>query len=492
MRRGVFEPSRVAAILAVSLGLGLGAGCRREQPGRPASEGTAATKATLPRAAGNGWNVLLITIDTLRADHLGAYGYQRQTSPRIDALARRGTLFEQAYTFWPKTRGSFVMIHTGRHPSLNGYGKQHPMLLDFNATLASVLRDAGYDTVAAVDNPNLAASLGYAKGFRSYRETWEEKTLESEPDRARAITSSGVQYLSQAPPGKPFFLWLHYVNPHAPYQPPPPFDRAFMDESSKQGRSLPVVSGFHGGLPKQWAVPGLTRLAEYVALYDGEIAAADHEVGEVLDALSRSPHAQRTLVVLSSDHGESLGEHGYFFDHGEDLFDPCLRIPLVVTAPGAPAGRRVQDLASSLDLLPTVLDAVKVSYPPDLAGRSLLPAVTGSGSLDRSRLFAQNDRNLSAAFDPERKIVATPRQGGQSFALYQRSRGQADEKDVSRSDSERRREWRRELELFLESRDKEWLATRRVLQGRSGEEKVSSEACEKLKALGYVVAGCAQ
>jgi arylsulfatase len=273
--------------------------------------------------------VLLISIDTLRADHLGAYGYARNTSPHIDALARRATVFDQAYTYWPKTRGSMVMLFTGRLPSRNGYAKTQPALLDFNPTIAAVLQQAGYATAAAVDNPNVAASLGYARGFDRYRETWEEKALRSEMDRTRAITADGVRYLADATPERAFFLWLHYVNPHAPYQPPAPWDEAFLDAEAARGPRLRPVEGFHGGAPRQWAVAGKT-LGWYVAQYDGEIAAVDAEVGQVLDALDASAVRDRTLVVITSDHGESLGEHGYYFDHGENLFDPSTRVPLIV------------------------------------------------------------------------------------------------------------------------------------------------------------------
>ncbi len=152
-----------AFVVAIALGLG---GC----PG-PEKEPKAASPTRAP-VSGNGQSVLLITIDTLRADHLGAYGYRRKTSPHLDALAQRGTLFEQAYTYWPKTRGSFVAMLTGRRSSQTGYSKTHQELLDLNPTLASVLAGAGYETAAVVDNPNVAADLGYAKGFASYRETW--------------------------------------------------------------------------------------------------------------------------------------------------------------------------------------------------------------------------------------------------------------------------------------------------------------------------------
>jgi arylsulfatase A-like enzyme len=454
--------------------------------GRGGSAPPSPRPATARPRSGNGLSVLLITIDTLRADHLGLYGYRRATSPHIDALGRRGTVFDRAFTFWPKTRGSFVMMMTGLRPSQNGYGKTHPVLLDFNPTLASVLEQAGYRTAAVLDNPNLAAQHGYARGFESYRETWEEKALATETARAQAITAGGIAYLRAARPDQPFFLWLHYVSPHAPYTPPPPFDRKFLD-GAESGPRLRAVSGFHGGIKKEWAVAGHDRLGYYVAQYDGEIASVDDEVGRVVDALAASPVAGKTAVVLTSDHGESLGEHDYYFDHGEDLFDPCLAIPLVVTMPGAPGGRRSTEFASTLDLVPTILDAVKVSYPPDLAGTSVLGAVTGGAGPGRERLFAQNDRNLSATFDARYKLVDTPLDDRHSrAALYDRVRDAGETRDVSVREPEALRIARRELDLFLEHAQREWARTHALVQGKQGEQPATAEACEKLRALGYV------
>jgi arylsulfatase A-like enzyme len=451
--------------------------------------GSKKAPAARPSVAGISLNVLLVTIDTLRADHLGVYGYRRRTSPRIDALARRGVVFEQAYTYWPKTRGSVVAIMTGRLASQTGYGKTHPLLLDFNPTLASVLKDAGYETAATVDNPNVASSLGYAKGFDTYRETWEEKRLVTEMDRARAITADGVRRLREASPDKPFFLWLHYVNPHAPYEPPAPWDGAFFDPEASRGPALRAVGGFHGGVPKQWAVAG-KPLGWYVARYDGEIAAVDAEVGQLVDALDASRVRDRTLVLVTSDHGESLGDHEYYFDHGEDLFDPSIRIPLIVAGPGVEAGRRCSVLATTLDVVPTVLDAVKVSYPPDLAGVSLLPAARGERRPDRTRLEGQNDRNLLAAWDRRFKVVATPLGEGARYAFYDRQTDPGETRDASAAWNERASGERREIELFRERIDAQMARTARLLEGRSGEERLSGEACEKLKAMGYVQRGC--
>jgi arylsulfatase A-like enzyme len=198
----------------------------------------------------------------------------------------------------------------------------------------------------------------------------------------------------------------------------------------------------------------------------------------------------RTLVVLTSDHGESLGEHDYFFDHGENVFDPSMRVPLILAGPGVEAGVRSDVLATTLDLVPTVLDAVKVSYPPDLWGESLLPAGRGDARPARPRLVGQNDRNLLAAWDRRFKIVATPTEAGAAYALFDRQEDPGETRDVARKEPARMREERRELELFRERADAILARTRRQLEGRSGEERLSPEACEKLKAMGYVQQGC--
>jgi arylsulfatase A-like enzyme len=433
--------------------------------------------------------VLLVTIDALRADRLGLYGHRRPTSPRLDALGRAGAVFEQAYTHWPKTRGSFTILLTGRRPSRNGYSRSHPALHAFNPTLAGVLREAGYRTAAIVDNGNLARSLGYAQGFEEYREVWEEAG--SEWERTRRITEGGRRLLAEARPERPFFLWLHYVNPHAPYAPPPPHDTAFLDAEARGGPELPTVPGFFGGIPKALLVPGRTRLGFYLAQYDGEVAAVDGQLGAVLDALEASPARGRTVVVVTSDHGESLGEHDYFFDHGANLFDPSLRVPLVVVVPGAPGGVRSAALASTLDVVPTILDAVKVAYPPELDGVSLLPAASGGSAPPRARLYAENDRGMAAVFDARFKLVATPGERGGSHALYDRRQDPAETRDASSREAEVARRLENELARYLQACRHEAAATAKRLAGAPGAPKLSPEACENMKALGYVDEGCA-
>jgi len=463
---------------AVALTLALMAlGCQSRTPPAPV--------ARRSPASGTGWNVVLVTIDTLRADHLGLYGYRRDTSPRLDAFARQAFVFDAAYSYWPKTRASMIMMMTGRRPSQNGYSKTHPVLLDFNPTLASVVKSSGYATAAFVDNANVAAQLGYAKGFDSYLETWQQAELATEMDRARAITDGGIEVIRKATPGRPYFLWLHYVNPHTPYAPPAPFDTRFPDAESRKGPELRVTKGFKEGIHEKLVVPGRRRLGYYVAQYDGEIAAVDQEVGRLLDALRESGGSATTVVLVTSDHGESLGEHEYYFDHGEDLFEPSLRVPLIVSVPGAMPGRAAS-FASTLDVLPTLLDAVKVSYPPDLAGQSLLAAVTGGAASPRERLFAQNDYNLRGTFDERFKLVGTPIGDNEQWGLYDRRADPGEARNVRQERLDEFRVQRRELDLYFERMDREWVATRRLVEGRPGEGKMTPEACEQLKALNYI------
>jgi len=474
----------VLAVLVALAGL-----ARSPQATRP----EAAPSAALPaRPVASRMNVLLITIDTLRADHLGTYGYRRKTSPRIDALAAEGAVFEQAYTYWPKTRGSFVMMMTGLRPSLNGYRKKNPGIVGFNATLASALNEAGYATAAVVDNLNVAAQHGYDKGFDRYRETWAEiEPFEKEMERSRLITEDAVRYLASPPADRPFFLWLHYVNPHAPYTPPAPFDTMFLDGDANSGPVLRPVKGYRGGVREEWEVPG-KRLGYYVAQYDGEIAAVDQEVGKVLDSLRNGGAWANTMIVLSSDHGESLGEHDYYFDHGENVHDPCLRVPLIMRVPGAPPGVRSRALASTLDLVPTILNATKTALLPDLAGRSLLAQVAGQEDANGVKLFGENEHHHTTGFDGRFKTIAIlDDTSAWRFSLYDRVADPGETRDVARSAPDAMRVGRRDLELAFDRWEREWVRTRAKLEGAPPPPPMSEEDCLRLKQMGYVgTPGC--
>lgn len=465
-----------AACLSALLLLGLSAmAC----PGRPSES----RRGQAPPAPAERPPVVLITIDTLRPDHMSVYSYARATTPHLSDWAAKGAVFEQAYTYWPKTRGSFVAIMTGRTAGESGYSAKHPELHAFNPTLAETLQKDGYDTAAFVDNANVAASLGFSRGFRTYVEMWADPSLKDEVARTEAITSRGIEYVRSKHGSDGFFLWLHYVNPHAPYTAPAPFDKAFVD-SPRQEKALKVVDGFFGGISKQWAIPGKTRLSDYVNAYDGEIAYSDQQVDRVLRAMEASGVFSRATVLISSDHGESLGEHNYYFDHGANLFDPNQRVPFIVLGRGARAVRS-DVLVSTLDIMPTLLDAARVSFPSGLAGRSVLPYAAGRAESTRTTLTGGNDRGHQGIWDRRFKLIDTDpsaaRSKRQFFDRTQdpgETRPRADLKEAARPF----------VVTLDEHRDVEMrsaLRTRRELEGKTSPPKTRAE-CEWLKAMGYI------
>jgi arylsulfatase len=319
-------------------------------------------------------NVLLVTIDTLRADHLGAYGYDRATSPHIDALARESVLFSRAQSPWPLTTPSFAAMLTGTYGHTNGIMRTTGQRLPDRAlTLAELLRAGGYRTLAAVGNVNLASVFNFDQGFDRYLELWREH----DDARTRVTTARGLDLLrSAAASAQPFFLWVHFFDPHARYRPPSPYDHLFVgDAYYDPSRRAPLHVGRRddmGGIPASVALGHEDHVAYYVAQYDGEIRYVDEQVGRLLAGLSDTGLADRTLVVLTADHGESLGDHDYYFEHGRLPYDDCAHVPLIVRAPGVGrAGSRIAAPVGLVDLLPTVLDLAGLPADDRAEGHSL-------------------------------------------------------------------------------------------------------------------------
>jgi arylsulfatase A-like enzyme len=416
----------------------------RRAPGWPLLCGTLLAAATLLPSGCAGrhqTSLVLITIDTLRADHLGCYGYSRPTSPRIDRLAREGALFERIFASLPRTTQSIASILTGRYPRGHGARGLYATLAATNLTLAEILKAEGYATGAVVSNVFLRPGRGFEQGFDHY----DNPETRWDGNSAFEITAEALRWLRHREAGAPFFLWVHYLDPHWTYEPDPPYGRAFDPDYDgpftlyDDWRARRLTKGqaiFENRLtPRQ--------VEHVVALYDGEIARTDAAVGALLDALDRLP--QPALVALTSDHGESLGEHEYYFAHGEYLYDPGLRVPLVLRLPGSiPAGLRVDALGQNIDIAPTVLAVLGIDRLQSVDGRPLLlppgrgPAEAASlfrAAPGRARAFAESDYQLihpenpryfipgpagkwSAVFDGRRKLIHIPRPGGAFLELY--------------------------------------------------------------------------
>ncbi len=288
-------------------------------------------------------NLLLVTIDTLRADHVGAYGGRDVQTPTLDALAARGVRFEHAETAVPITGPSHATILTGLYPPVHGVRDNVVFPLEpRHRTLATHLKSAGYRTAAFVGAYPVAAAFGFKQGFDSLSENFKESEVPGAGAQrpANEVVDDALGWLA-APGEGPFFVWMHLYDPHAPYDPPEPYRTAFA------GR-----------------------------LYDGEIAFADAQLGRVFDWLRSSGHDGDTVVAVLSDHGESLGEHGEV-THAVLLYEATLHVPLLIAGPGLPAGQAVDARVSTVDVAPTLLRLLDVEPGPEMTGRDLGPAFRG-------------------------------------------------------------------------------------------------------------------
>ncbi len=323
-------------------------------------------------------DVWLLTVDTLRADRLGFAGHPGARTPHLDRLAREGVVFSDAQTPVPRTTQSIASIFTGRYPSQHGVLRLGDALAPEASTLAEMLRGAGYWTGAVSANGVAGPGEGLDQGFEAFTDSATLHERYGVPTRgihgaepvvgsAEAATREALRLLESA--SSPRLLWVHYMDPHFMYNPPAPFNqivdwRHFTFYRDRlRARPVQAATFFdHRGLSKRW-------LPQVSALYDAEIAYVDHWIGRLLEAADRD-----TLVVFTSDHGESLGEHGYYFEHGDFVYQASMAIPLVFRWPGRiAAGVRIDAPVSSLDILPTLLRLVGLepSSGSDVAGIDL-------------------------------------------------------------------------------------------------------------------------
>ncbi|MFH1221387.1 MAG: sulfatase [Candidatus Eisenbacteria bacterium] len=322
-------------------------------------------------------NVVLIGIDTLRADHLGCYGYSRDTSPNIDRLASEGVRFETAISASPWTLPSFATVFTSLYPSQHGVGSFLASMRTTFPTLAMMLLKLHYSTAAFVSSAALSADFKIDRGFEYYY-----APSFSAERQADAITRDALKIIDR-PLGKPFFLFVHYFDPHLPYSPPPPYAAKF-----NPGYQGPFSKSFTPEMigtnrdRRFDAVKALspTDLEQIVSLYDGEIGFTDEAVGRLLAGLEERSLRRNTLILLLSDHGEEFLDHGGF-EHGHSLFSELIKVPLIISLPGRlPKNKIVQRQVRLLDVTPTVLDLLGVLPDAHLEGVSLKPLIVGKGN----------------------------------------------------------------------------------------------------------------
>ena len=366
--------ARTAGRLAIGLFLLASIGCREEGP----------------------TNVLLITIDTLRADRLGVYGYDQPVSPHIDALAARSTVFEECISPIGTTVPSHASMFTGLYPRAHDLRWNQEVLSKDLATLAERLSAEGFETAAFVGLRVLQRSV--ARGF----EIKESAALAGELYPPAAETNTLFRdWLESRTGERPFFAWIHYFDPHSPYKTTPYSEERLAAYDGPFAEGIDVEEFTKSGWHKDHTLRNVVG-----TLYDASVLSTDNAVGAILDLLGERDLEGSTTIILTSDHGQDMGDHGQP-GHGPLLWNSVLHVPLIVHDPRRPAARRVTERVSLVDLTPTVLDHLGLEIPEALQGRSLWPAIEGD-RLKPTAVFAETrlPRSMQRPETPEEVPVA--------------------------------------------------------------------------------------
>lgn len=315
-------------------------------------------------------NVVLITVDTLRADHVGAYGGTVPT-PAMDALAVEGARIHRAFTPVPSTGPAVVSLLTGTHPWHHGVLLNAVTLGAGLPSLPERLQSAGFETAAFVSSYVVSARFGFDRGFDLHH---FEPSHGAQPNagkyrsqhwwsRGAKTTDAALRWLDSR--GKaPFFLWVHYIDPHDPYRPPPGFERPEDEPVDLSNKRL------------SHAVEGHDKLRTLIRYYRGSVVYTDFQIGQLVDRLRARNLLDQTLIILTADHGEGLGDHGVL-GHGRNLHDELVRVPMIFRGPQIPAGRELDGLAQLEDLMPTILSMLGLPYADSLDGVDLSPWLRG-------------------------------------------------------------------------------------------------------------------
>jgi arylsulfatase A-like enzyme len=431
-------------------------------------------------------NLVVISIDTLRADHLGFNGYRRPSSPNLDAFARTASVFRNAFSAAPKTAESHMSMFTSLYPTVHGVGTVMATgagadvgVLGPNVkTIAGILRERGYATAGFHGGGFVRAKFGFDRGFAVYRE---------------GGLGTAVEWLEQNASRSPFFLFFHSYHVHDPYTPRPPFDTMF--NPGYEGRIVHDLSRLQelGGAATRaqskifWSfvdTRSFSDRAQLIALYDGEIAEFDTSVPTLFDAIAR--HAPNTVIAVLSDHGEEFGDHGGF--RHEQIYDELLRVPLAIRLPGQTEGRTVEQPVSLIDLAPTLLHELSVPPIDQFQGR-VQPwfgddgAAASTGAKAGEEIFSELPMWEYAVVRDQRWKLLSRRRG---LELYDYRADPRETKDLLAS-SQRDPAVGSALER-LKASLQAWQSRNRELHRRFDRdtEPLDPRSLDQLRALGYV------
>lgn len=351
-------------------------------------------------------HVILIVIDTLRADRLGAYGNPGGLTPFLDELAGRGTLFLNAYAASSWTCPSVASLFTSRYPTEHHVTSFDSRLPDTEVTLAEQLIPYRYLNFGFTANRRLTEQLGYGQGFKTWAVFPTATKLRADRLKRRAL--AWLDLVRGRKSTKPVFLYLHFMEPHAPYDPPARFRERFVRDpaidSAIANRKL---------IDQHWAELTPAGIDHLASLYDGEVAYLDSELRRLFAGLDERGLLADAVVIVTADHGEELGEHG-LMSHGFSLYDQELRVPLILLGPQVPAGKVVRDNVSLVDVAPSILALAGLPADRRFEGRSLVPLLHGGAP--STDVVAELPRE-SADFDPRRHTAAIVRDSDKLLVL---------------------------------------------------------------------------
>jgi arylsulfatase len=424
-------------------------------------------------------NIILITVDTLKADHLSCYGYSKNTSPFIDQFAQDALLFENCLSHAPETWSSCASILSGFLPHETQVIENLSLPAKVE-TLPEILKRLEYKTVAVVSNYMLCRKRGWDQGFMIYDDTMNDRELVRRwPERiAEHTTDRAIELLKQFHQDQ-LFIWIHYQDPHGPYTPPDRFAKLFQN-SDQRPRHLKVNSSLdgHGGIPSYQKLGVNRDFYHYLSQYDGEIRYLDEHFKRLIDALKKFGLYEDALIIFSSDHGEGMGEHNYYFAHGENLYSTLIHVPLIIKYGKELKGRRT-DFVQHIDIVPTILNVLGLKTDSRLRGRDLRKQHGTKREIfsEMKSLLFKNKYKFSLVLD-DLKLICNPQLG--QYELFDLK---TDHKEVNNLIKDPKyREPAEDLKLRLNRICKEdFLQLHRVEKPL----KLTDEESEKLKSLGY-------
>ena len=409
-------------------------------------------------------NILLFTIDTLRADHLGCYGYERINTPNINRLADEGILFEYTMSQIPLTTPSHSSIFTSLYPRNHGVLNNAQHLDGSLLTLTEILKENGYATAGFISCFVLQSKYGISQGFDAYFDQVEIKTKEN-PNRISYINSKQlneriIPWLREHSQEK-FFAWIHYFDPHNPYE-------------SHEKDGISYDSDFD---PHPYGTSKPAKVLQDIAHYDAEITFADRSVGEIIDLLDELNLTEDTIVILTSDHGEELYQHHQIMGHAFFLYDSSIRIPLIIRYPNRfPASKRIDQLVESVDIMPTLLELLNIQIPDGIDGESLLAVIDKDKKISRvaySETYKPEGRSNKFAVRTNRwKYIYTPERNARE--LYDIVDDPMELRNLAYE--------KREVVKELHKNFFDWLK----MDSKPASRELDEETRERLKSLGYV------